>query len=63
MAIWQILSPAGLPVGENYDDGAPEQPGEAGFSTTIVQTYVATLGIGAAFNYVGASPSIAGEVQ
>jgi hypothetical protein len=66
MAIWQIMK-AGVPQVEPnstppatwfFDDGAATQPGDDGFTTDAVKSYVATLGAaGDGFNYVGSSPS------
>ena len=57
MAQWQILTPAGKPTGETFDDGAPEQPGDAGFTSDAVVAHVQALGGGLGFNYVGVSPA------
>ena len=55
MAVWQIMK-GELPIGEIFDDGASEQPGDENFSTQAVHEHVASLGAAAdGFNYVGRS--------
>lgn len=58
MAQWQILTPQGKPTGETFDDGAPEQPGDTGFTSAAVVAHVQALGGGQTFNYVGVSPGV-----
>jgi hypothetical protein len=53
MAVWQMMK-AGKPTGDMFDDGAAQAPGDDGFSTSAVQTHLASLGASAdSFNYVG----------
>lgn len=53
MGQWQIISAKGVPVGELFDDGGWQRPGDDGFSQDAVR---AKCQKGESFNYVGASP-------
>jgi hypothetical protein len=63
MAVWQMMK-GGEPTATNgatdfYDDQQPQQPGDADFSTALVQQQAATSdGRWDAYNYVGVSPEL-----
>lgn len=56
MAIWQMMKSGKPTTADLFDDGAPQAPGDDGFSTDAVKAHVASLGSAAdGFNYVGMS--------